>query len=450
MVDREPTCGPPPRPSTAWKQSLWHANTADVVFLDIRMQRIEGLAATRQVLATPRPPRDFACLTGRQGWRICVRRDRGWDVSEFREATPIPGPDAFRMRSRDARLSQAAIVLCVGAAVGGQWDRLDAPEAVGLPAELGQIERSEGVTLEEAVAPLEVDVETYLSTPPRTIPSAMATEMTARLIDQPHAVTAAALVEVNLHSDSRLVRTSAAVAALDTTGGAQRVDVLARLVEGTGASDALTRQIARIGLARVNADHEKLAHLVGRPAKLTGADRPSHTAVVTHGTFAARARWWRPGGDFYTYLDGLAPPLNLHDPSFQWSGLYSDPARQLAAQQLAAWLVDQGLQQPDLFAHSHGGTVANLATRAGAEFDRLVLLSWPVHTQWFPDFTTVQRIVDIRVHLDLVIIADRGAQTFTPPAAYRAEVRSYINGWFDHGATHDPAYWHQYGLPAAL
>ena len=67
--------------------------------------------------------------------------------------------------------------------------------------------------------------------------------------------------------------------------------------------------------------------------------------------------------------------------------------------------MDQGLQLPDFFAHSHGGTVANLATRAGAEFQRLVLLGWPVHTQWFPDFIQVTRIIDVRVRLDLVIMA---------------------------------------------
>lgn len=371
-------------------------------------------------------------------------------MSDYREVTPVPGPEAFRASGRDAQMSQAAIVLCAGAAVGGRWEQLDAPEAVGLPAELGQIERSGGVSLEEALAPLGVDVASYVSAGPRRFPSALPVGLTERLIERPDPVTAAALVEVNLHSGSVLVRTSAAVAALDTTGGAQRADVVARLVEGVGASDDLTRQIARIGLARVDPEHDKLAHLVGRAARLTGTDRPSHTAVVTHGTFAARTRWWRPGGDFYTYLDGLAPPLNLHDPSFQWSGLYSDPARQLAAQQLAAWLVDQGLQHPDFFAHSHGGTVANLATRAGADFQRLVLLSWPVHAQWFPDFTHLARLIDVRVHLDLVIIADRGGQTFTPPAAFRGKVTSHVNGWFEHGATHDPAYWRQHGLAAAL
>jgi hypothetical protein len=370
-------------------------------------------------------------------------------VGEYREVTPVPGPEAFRRRSRDARLSQAAIVLSAGAAVDGRWAQLDEPEAIGLPAELGQIEHR-SVSLEEAVAPLQVSVESHLAAAPGRYPPTMRAEMTQRLIDQPHPVTAAAVVEANLHSESLLVRTSAAVAALDTAHGAARPDVVARLVDGAGANDDLTRQIARIGLARVNPELDQLAHLVGRAARLTGTDRPSHTAVVTHGTFAARTRWWRPGGDFYAYLDGLAPPLNLHDPSFQWSGLYSDAARQLAAQQLVAWLVDQGLQQPDFFAHSHGGTVANLATRAGTNFQRLVLLSWPVHPQWFPDFTRLTRVVDIRVHLDLVIIADRGAQTFTPPVAFRGKVTSHVNGWFDHGATHDPAYWQQHGLAAAL
>ena len=93
-------------------------------------------------------------------------------------------------------------------------------------------------------------------------------------------------------------------------------------------------------------------------------------------------------------------------------------------------------------------TATNDSTRGAS--NPVESLSWPVHTQWFPDFTQVQRIVDIRVRLDLVIIADRGGQTFTPPAAYRGKVTSHLNGWFDHGATNDPAYWQQHGLPAAL
>ena len=94
--------------------------------------------------------------------------------------------------------------------------------------------------------------------------------------------------------------------------------------------------------------------------------------------------------------------------------------------------------------------MASLATRRGMSIDRLVLLSWPVHGEWFPDFTRVQRVIDVRVKLDLVILADRGGQTYTPPAEHAQKVTSHVNGWFEHGDTHEPAYWERHGLPAVL
>ena len=140
----------------------------------------------------------------------------------------------------------------------------------------------------------------------------------------------------------------------------------------------------------------------------------------------------------------------MHDVSYQWTGQYSRGARDLAAERLVAWLADQLLQTPDFFAHSHGGTVANLATNGGAAFNRLVLMSWPVHSQWFPDFGKVNRIIDIRVKWDLVIMADRGGQVFKPPRAHRGKVEAHVNGWFDHSDTNDPAYWEKHGLPEVL
>ena len=92
----------------------------------------------------------------------------------------------------------------------------------------------------------------------------------------------------------------------------------------------------------------------------------------------------------------------------------------------------------------------NLATGLGLQLDRLVLLSWPVHEAWFPDFDRLQRIIDIRVHLDLVILADGGGQTFTPPPAAAGKVSSHVNGWFHHADTHNPDYWERHGLPAVL
>ena len=45
-------------------------------------------------------------------------------MTEDREVAPVPGPEAFEERSRDARLSQAAIVMAAGAAVGGEARRV--------------------------------------------------------------------------------------------------------------------------------------------------------------------------------------------------------------------------------------------------------------------------------------------------------------------------------------
>lgn len=363
-------------------------------------------------------------------------------------ATPIPGPDAFATQSRDARMSQAAIVLSLGAAAGGEPERVDSPGEIGLSPDLAAMGRPELIPVAEAVAPLDVDLSGRLADPTLRVPAAAGVDLMTALVDRPDPITAAALVEAGLRSVSRLVRTSAAVAALDTTG--PRDHVLAQLVEGASRGGALTSEIGRLGVARVNPQHEVLRNVVGRPSALSGTDRRSHTAVLTHGTFAALTRWWQPGGDYYRYLDGLVPPLKPHSPSFRWSGMYSDGARQLAAQQLADWVVDQNLQQPDVFAHSHGATVANLATRRGLQIDRLVALSWPVHDLWFPDFANVQRIIDVRVGLDLVILADRGGQTYTPPPAHAGKVTSHVNGWFDHGATNNPEYWERHGLAGAL
>jgi hypothetical protein len=389
-------------------------------------------------------------------------------MARYTESTPVPGPEAFETAGRDAELSRAAIVLSAGAAVAGRAQRLDRPDALALSARsLSRIARADKLRVADATAPLDIDLRTHLGDRALRLPASTGSALTRSLIDSPDAVTAAALVEASLHSESLLVRTSAAIAALDTTG--PRVDVLEQLLEGARSRDPLTRELGRIGVARVAPAHPLLLRLVSQPvpaappagrgavARLDEAPAPRATAgapagvaVLTHGTFGTNTTWWRPGGSLFTYLNALVPPLHLHDPSFQWSGQYSDGARQLAAQQLVDWMAGFGLNTTDFFAHSHGGTVAHLATRRGLTFDRLVLMSWPVHGEWFPDFTRIRRIVDIRVRFDLVILADRGGQTFTPPAAFRGKVVSHVNGWFDHSDTNEPAYWERYDLPEAI
>ncbi|MGB5489365.1 MAG: hypothetical protein WBM76_00925, partial [Woeseiaceae bacterium] len=169
----------------------------------------------------------------------------------------------------------------------------------------------------------------------------------------------------------------------------------------------------------------------------------SNTAVITHGTFAANGTWYRPGGDFYDALKKRRPDLHVHDQSFRWTGAYSDKARRADAGLLQQWISDQGLSAPDFFAHSHGGTVAHLATKKGVQFDRLVLMGWPVHRKWFPDFANVKRIIDVRVRLDLVVLLDGGAQRFRTK---EFKVEEHRQGWFDHSSTHESAYWDDHGL----
>lgn len=371
-------------------------------------------------------------------------------MAEYREATPIAGPEAFESIGRNAELSQAAIVLSAGAAVGGRHDRSDQPGALALPLGLRQISREHHFSMGEATAGLDLDMRTHLDDRALRLPASASTALTRRLIDRPTAPTAAALIEANLHSESTLVRTSAALAALDTTG--PRDDVLDLLLEGARSRDDLTREIGRIGVARVAPQHAVLRRLVIQSGPQAGVAEAAAggAAVLTHGTFSANTKWWRPGGSMFNYLDALVPALNFHDPSFRWSGQYSDGARRLAAQQLVEWTAASGMQTPDVFAHSHGGTVANLATRRGLKINRLVLMGWPVHAEWFPDFAKVRKVIDIRVHMDLVILADRGGQNYTPPAAARAKVVSHVNGWFKHNDTNTPEYWDRYELSKVL
>jgi hypothetical protein len=363
------------------------------------------------------------------------------------DVDPIPGPEAFGLRDREAQLSQAAFLLATGAAVSGEADQVPRATPLDLPP-LGMLLSPQRLSLPRALRGVDLSVTEHLEHPDLQIPSEACTHLAREVVDHPTPDAAAALIEASLHSPHPLVRTAAAVAALDTTG--PRPDLIARLAEGARSRDELTRALGRTGLGRAAPAHEALRHLVGQPAPLTGRDQRSHTAVVTHGTFASRTTWWQPDGRFPTWLDTLEPPLHVHDQSFRWSGLYLDIARQQAADEMILWMTDQELDTPDLFAHSHGGTVGNLATQRGLELDRLVLLSWPVHGVWNPAWQRVRRVIDIRVRFDLVIVADRGGQRIRPPASHRDRVSSHVHGWFDHSATHDPAYWEHHGLAEVL
>jgi hypothetical protein len=233
---------------------------------------------------------------------------------------------------------------------------------------------------------------------------------------------------------------AAAAGARETTRLRPRIRQI--LEEGAVSEDPLVSRLALEALRQIDPKDPEVQRQVGRQPPSMKRHRRSNTAAMTHGTWASEQTWYQPGGDFYEAMAQNKPELDVHDRSFRWTGSYSDAGRRAAALALEKWIGDEGLQQPDFFAHSHGGTVANLATKRGVRFDRLVLLAWPVHSQWMPDLSKVKEIIDIRVRFDLVITLDRGGQRF--PA--HPKVKEHRNGWFDHPAPHQPPYWDEHGL----
>ncbi|MGQ0848757.1 MAG: hypothetical protein ACT4OP_06515 [Actinomycetota bacterium] len=362
---------------------------------------------------------------------------------DYADVEPVPGPEAFEEATSAGQLSQAAVLLSAGAAVRGREEQVPRASEFPLP-ELRALRGERRLTVEQATRYLEIGPRIHAQQFIPQVALDQAPRLAHELYDHPDPAVAASLIEASLHSPHEVVRVAAAVAALDTTRSRGKLRQI--LEQGAVSLDELTRELAATGLARVDPTNRALGSLVGEGVELKKSDRPSRTAALTHGTWGSAQAWYQPGGDFYSYLAGLNPPLHLHPTSFQWSGAYSHDRRRLAAQELKAWVGAQQLTHPDFFAHSHGATVGNLATRDGLVLDRLVLLAWPVHPEWFPDFSRVGRVIDVRVRFDLVILADRGGQRF--PAG--SPVEEHIHGWFSHPAPHEPAYWATHGLAAVL
>ena len=191
------------------------------------------------------------------------------------DPAPVAGAAAYARQDRDARLSQAAIVLSLGAAAAGLPERVDRPDAIGLPADLTPLGRPEPIPLDEAVAPLGISADEQRARSGPAIPAETRVALMDQVVADPNPTTAAALVEACLHSSDRLVRTSAAVSALDTTG--PRDDVVAQLVDGahpgprhgeghrtTGPRPGSTRPTRRCGASSRSARRRPEAEATGR------------------------------------------------------------------------------------------------------------------------------------------------------------------------------------------
>lgn len=380
-------------------------------------------------------------------------------MAEYDITEPVPFTEAFAREDEAAVHSRAAALLLLGAqmeseptalAFRGALEGAEAPRDLAPPEDVEPlrvpilVDPGERLSRERALSVLseEMAMEPEEVREPR--PERMA-ELAARVQERPTVPMAAALFEASLYDPHEVVRVAAAIAYLDAA--ADPLTVVDPLVEGTRSEDPLVRDLAATGLARFAPDHPRLAELQ-EPAEASEEGEPSHTSLLVHGTWARRASWWQPGGNFHGYLlQNVRPDLYSASDRFSWSGGYTNARRARGARRLVSWVQQRNLEGLDLFTHSHGGSVSMLASQQGLDVGKLVLLSCPVHAhKYLPDFQRVGDVVSIRVHLDLVILADRGGQRFRHP-----QIRENVLPiWYDHAATHDPSVWQRHSVPALL
>jgi len=369
---------------------------------------------------------------------------------------PIDPRDAFTITPRldsessySAAASQAALLLALRTGVLGatlETERMAAKgerEKFVLP-DLKPLRRTRRMRVAEATEYLGISAKELQQEHEPQLQDEMS-RIVRNVYEKPSIEATASLFEAAMHSQHPLVAVAAAAGARETTR--LRPLIRTKLKQGSESDDPLTARLAQAALSKIDPKDPMIRKCVIPQPKSKKRRRKSNTAVITHGTFASNNAWYQPSGNFYIALDTKRPDLNVHDTSFQWTGAYSPSARQADAVLLNQWIADQGLATPDFFAHSHGGTVAHLATRQGAQFNRLVLMSWPVHERWFPKFANVSKIVDIRVRWDLVILLDGGGQRFR---TNQFNVEEHRHGWFNHSATHDPDYWDDHELWAKI
>lgn len=236
------------------------------------------------------------------------------------------------------------------------------------------------------------------------------------------------------------------------------------LIRGAGDQDELVRDMAVSALEGAWFHHEN------RTTPGLGSEEPSDDwgrgrtgsppapnerpdrrfSIVVHGTFARRADWWRPGRAFPKFLRvHVTPNLYAGRRPFSWPGLYSHRARELGASDLAEWASKHG-PLDHVFAYSHGGSVAMMASQRGVQMNKLVLLSCPVRRAYTPSFDRIGRVVSVRTRLDLVILVDflvaGGRQRFRD-----SRIDEHVLPlWFSHEATRQPDVWQRHDIAAMI
>ncbi len=246
-----------------------------------------------------------------------------------------------------------------------------------------------------------------------------------------------------VHPDPLVRITAAPLVYILTIDG--KNEALAELKRGSKRKDNRLSLIASTLLARLGAEVEspKLSMNLRRPSD---GNVVSKTTLVIHGTWASESKWWRNGYPFFEYLEHDIPFQYIYTGNnpFKWSGEYSHKAREQAALELADWAISQNKVCLNIVAHSHGANVGFLASKT-VEFGRMILLSTPAHPNLYsPHSMNYESLLSLRVHLDLVILADGGGNEF--PGEWSSLKEKYI-GWFNHSATHYERRWEDRDVP---
>ncbi|WP_271609951.1 MULTISPECIES: hypothetical protein [unclassified Bradyrhizobium] len=290
------------------------------------------------------------------------------------------------------------------------------------------------------------------------------------------------LLALHLTDNEELLRVCATVSWLDVafSGGPNRrstsdyTNQLATLLKAARRSrDDVTRAIAMTALGRMShlgnnsptrlyrflqANREdqqtfwlSIGDFIRRIRQRAAAGRSEAETTIVHGTIFSFVgsqidKWWRPRtGDLHIFLTKQLPQAGLYSRSdyFRWSGGWSDPAREEAADRLVNWIVEHRFEGKNVIAHSHGSNVLIRAVEK-VKLGTIVLLSCPVQPRRYGiNFQNVKRIVSIRVKWDLIIMADRGRQRFDD-----ARIQEIILPiWFGrHGTTRRSSTWRDENL----
>ena len=292
---------------------------------------------------------------------------------------------------------------------------------------------------------IDIQQEVYRILPDRLID--MQRSIASKIGEQPNLEDITKLAAISFVHPDPLIRIASAPLLIVLTDGEQ--EALEELRRGTQLKDQRLSLLATTLLARFKAKDSALEQLTEEQKPGSDPTENPHSTLVIHGTWANDENWWRNGYPFFEYLEHEVQMDDLYigDKPFAWTGTWSHDARKQAATELATWATKNKKACLNIVAHSHGANIGFIAS-SGIPFGRMILLSTPAHPhRYSPKPENYQSIFSLRVHLDLVVLADGGGNRF--PANWSGVEEKYI-GWFNHSSTHYESRWEKNNVPSWL